>query len=63
MNNIISYFLQNALLVLLEGSNGDTELIPNQNPSIMPTMANDTQDLLDLLGKFFYIPFFKQVIY
>ncbi|CAI6345181.1 unnamed protein product [Macrosiphum euphorbiae] len=40
----------NALLVLLEGSNGDTELISNQNPSIMPTMTTDTQDLLDLLG-------------
>jgi len=38
------------LLVLLEGANGETELIPNQN-LIIPTTTTDTQDLLDLLGK------------
>ncbi|VVC33778.1 Coatomer/clathrin adaptor appendage, Ig-like subdomain,Gamma-adaptin ear (GAE) domain,Clathrin/coatomer [Cinara cedri] len=39
----------NALLVLLEGTNGESELIQNQNFTVMPSTP-DTQDLLDLLG-------------
>ncbi|VVC33779.1 Hypothetical protein CINCED_3A007376 [Cinara cedri] len=38
----------NALLVLLEGTNGESELIQNQNFTVMPSTP-DTQDLLDLL--------------
>ncbi|XP_050523176.1 AP-1 complex subunit gamma-1 [Daktulosphaira vitifoliae] len=36
----------NALLVLLGGENGDSDLTPNQNSIV----KSDTQDLLDLLG-------------
>lgn len=41
--------------MLLEGANGETDLISNQNSSTIPTASTDTQDLLDLLGKYFII--------